>query len=155
LLVKPWEQARRQRLEAYAKLRDEVAGIVVYDGEWNEANGKPTEADAWPQTLDESQASPFPEDIDQRPPERDKVWQAMPDEWNQTPLARWAENANQVDAFPNDIDQRPPPEWELQANDQSDRSWQDTPLARWATEQRSWDGIDPIPQDDDPVFIYD
>ena len=146
-------------------LLDEVAGIVVYDGEWNEANWKPTEADAWPQSIDENQDTAFKDDIDQRPPEWDNVSKTTPDEWNQTPLACWAENANQVDAA--DIDQRPPQEWEAQQWDQSAQVWQDTQLAQWAQANRwdgaesfpqdnaSWDGIDPIPPDDEPIFIHD
>ena len=113
--LEPWEQARRQRLQKYARLRDENAGIIVYDGEWDENNWQPSEADAWPQSIEESQPA----------------------------------------AFPVEIDQRPPPQWEAQQWDQSAEIWQDTPLAQWATQQGTWDGIDPIPPEDEPVFIYD
>ena len=108
------QQARRQRLQQYARLRDENAGIIVYDGEWDENNWQPSEADAWPQSIDESQAT----------------------------------------AFPDDIDQRPPAEWEAQQWDQSAKIWQDTPLAQWVN-SHTRDGIDPIPAEDEPVFIYD
>ncbi|MGK0240065.1 MAG: hypothetical protein ACI92G_003549 [Candidatus Pelagisphaera sp.] len=69
----PWEQARRERLASYARERDDLAGIVVYDGEW-----------------------------DQTPP------------------------------YCSDI-----------------------PLGQWATEANRWDGVDPIPPDEEPVFYAD
>lgn len=152
--LEPWEQARRNRLQAYARERDQVAGMVIYDGEWNEANWTPSEATAWPQSMDESQASPFPHELDQRPPNWDN--EACQDEpgvpdWNQMPLAKWAAQSNCGD----DIDQSPPPEWEAQTIDQSPQCWQDSPLARWSETQDDWDGIDPIPTDHEPVFYTD
>ena len=50
---------------------------------------------------------------------------------------------------------RSPPEWEAQQGDPSAKIWQDTPLAQWARQEATWDGIDPIPSKDEPVFIYD
>jgi hypothetical protein len=75
------------------------------------------------------------------------------DDWDQTPLATWATNANQAKTG-DDIDQRLPKHWEAQQWDQSDEIWQNTPLAQWA-QNNTWDAIDPIPPDDEPVFTYD
>ena len=36
--------------------------------------------------------------------------------------------------------------------DQTSLCWSDTPLGRWAIEANRWDGVDPMPQDDEPVF---
>jgi hypothetical protein len=43
--LEPWEQARRERLASYARERDDLAGIVVYDGEWDDTNDSPSESD--------------------------------------------------------------------------------------------------------------
>jgi len=90
--LEPWEQARRQRLQQYDRLRDELAGIVVYDGEWDENNWQPSETDAWPQTLDESQATAFPDDINQSPPQEweEQQWDQSENIWQDTQLAQWA-----------------------------------------------------------------
>jgi hypothetical protein len=39
--------------------------------------------------------------------------------------------------------------------DQTAEQWQDTPLTQWATAANSWDGIDTIPPEDEPVFFTD
>ena len=108
----PWEQARRERLERHAQQRDQIAGIVVYYGDWNETASTPTKADAWPQDIDESQTT----------------------------------------IFPDEYDQRPPSDWELLQWNQTSQQWNDTPLSQWATEANTWDGINPIPPEDEPVF---
>ncbi len=43
--LEPWEQARRERLASYARERDDLAGIVVYDREWDDTNDSPSESD--------------------------------------------------------------------------------------------------------------
>jgi len=35
------------------------------------------------------------------------------------------------------------------------RSVPETPLAQWAKKADNWDGIDPIPAEDEPVFYTD
>jgi hypothetical protein len=87
--LEPWEQTRRDRLQRYAQQRDLVAGIVIYGGEW-------CEAEAWPPSQDETQAATFPDEIDQRPPPQwDSDTQVTPDGWTETPLGAWAETTNQ------------------------------------------------------------
>jgi len=41
------------------------------------------------------------------------------------------------------------------ANATTQPSVSDTPLEQWAIEANRWDGIDPIPQEDEPVFYAD
>ncbi|MGY8693441.1 MAG: transposase, partial [Verrucomicrobiia bacterium] len=41
---------------------------IVYDGEWGDTSGSPSEHDARRQDLDESQETSFQYDFDQRPP---------------------------------------------------------------------------------------
>ena len=146
--LEPWEQARRDRLQRYAQQRDQVAGIVIYDGEW-------CEAEAWPPSQHENQAATFPDDIDQRPPPQwDSDTQVTPDAWTETPLGAWAETANQwIDV--DDADQRLPVAWEAQQGDQTSDYWNETPLALWAGKTDNWDGIDFIPPEDEPVFYTD
>ena len=103
--------ARQQRLDRYARQRDQIAGIVVYDGECTEN----IEEVFWPQSTAEIQPEESPNMFDQRLPE---AWQDS--QWDQT------------------VEQ-----------------WQETPLAQWATVANSWEGIDPIPPEDEPVFFTD
>ncbi|NBD37211.1 MAG: hypothetical protein GVY10_01425 [Verrucomicrobia bacterium] len=107
----PWELARQQRLERYARQRDQIAGIVVYDGEWTEH----IEEESWPQTAAEIQPEESPDAFDQRLPE---AWQDS--QWDPTP-----------------------------------EQWQETQLAQWAIAANAWDGIDPVPPEDEPVFFTD
>jgi hypothetical protein len=88
----PWELARQQRLERYARQRDQIAGIVVYDGE----RTAEMEEDFCPQTALENQAEVFPEAFDQRLPEawHDSQWDQTAEQWQETPLALWATVAN-------------------------------------------------------------
>lgn len=151
--LEPWEMARRQRLQTYGRQREQLAGIVVYDGEWNEAQEAPIESDARTQAFDESQLSPIPDGIDQRVKHEDHRSPLPADDWDQTPLATWARKSNQATGE-DAIDQRPPRHWEEQEWDQSVRIWQNTPLAQWA-QNNTWDAIDPIPPADELVFTYD
>jgi hypothetical protein len=70
----PWELARQQRLERCIRQRDQIAGIVVYHDEWNEAAEKQVAEDAWLQATAESQTEGFPDDFDQRLPEDQPVF---------------------------------------------------------------------------------
>ena len=54
-----------------------------------------------------------------------------------------------------DIDQRLPDDREERQWDQTPPYWSDTPLGQWAIETNRWDGIDPIPPDEEPVFYAD
>ena len=36
--------------------------------------------------------------------------------------------------------------------DQTSPFWSGTPLGRWAIDANRWDGVDPIPPDEEPVF---
>jgi hypothetical protein len=87
--LEPWEQAPRERLASYARECDDLAGIVVYDGECDDTSGSPppnatipaapplrmrryqrlppSESDARRQDLDESLETVFQYDLDQRP----------------------------------------------------------------------------------------
>jgi hypothetical protein len=109
--------ARQQRLDRYARQRDQIAGIVVYDGEWTEE----IEDDFCHQhtNLKPQVVSPQPEES------------------------------------PDVFDQRLPEAWQDSQWDQTAEQWQDTPLAQWATVANPWDGIDPIPPEDEPVFFTD
>ena len=111
----PWEWARQQRLERYARERDQIAGIVIYDGEGNEA----------PDTLVQEEVSPQ------------------------------ATAENQTEFFPDEFDQRLPETWQEGEWDHTTEQWRHTPLAPWATGANTWDGIDPIPPEDEPVFFTD
>ena len=71
---------------------------IVYDGEWGDTSGSPSEHDARRQDLDESQETSFQYDFDQRPPPQ---WEE--DQWDQRPIADPA--VPQTLAGP-DIDQR-------------------------------------------------
>ena len=145
--LEPWEQARRERLASYARERDDLAGIVVYDGEWDDTNDSPSEHETRRQDLDESQETSFPDDFDQRPPPQ---WEE--DQWDQRPSGD--PSAPQTLAGPN-IDQGPSDDREERQWDQTPRYWSDTPLGQWAIEANRWDGVDPIPPDEEPVFYAD
>jgi hypothetical protein len=145
--LEPWEQAGRERLASYARERDDLAGIVVYDGEWDDTNDSPSELDARRQDLDESQETSFPDDFDQRPPPQ---WEE--DHWDQRPIAD--ATVPQTLAGP-DIDQSPSDDREDRQWDQTPPHWSDTPLGEWAIEANRWDGVDPIPPDDEPVYNAD
>jgi len=56
--LEPWEQARRERLARYACQRDNLAGIVVYDGDWDDATCSPSKA-APAQSISVNLSSPF------------------------------------------------------------------------------------------------
>jgi hypothetical protein len=114
----PWELARQQRLERYARQRDQIAGIVVYDGEWTEK----IEDDFCHQHTNL----------------KPQVYLPQPEEES-----------------PNEFDQRLPEAWQDGHWDQQAEQWQDTPLALWATRANAWEGIDPIPPEDEPVFYTD
>ena len=134
-----WEQERRERLARYASEREELAGIVVYDGEWNDTSGSPSESDARRQDLDESQETSFPDDFDQRPPPQ---WEES--QWDQRPIAD--ATVQQTLAGP-DIDQSPSDDREERQWDQTPRYWSDTPLGQWAIEANRWDGVSQIDQE--------
>jgi len=51
-----------------------------------------------------------------------------------------------------DIDQSPSNDRKERKRDQTPRYWSDTPLRQWAIEAKRWDGVDPIPSDEEPVF---
>jgi hypothetical protein len=103
--------------------------------------------DASRQDLDESQETSFPDDFDQRPPPQ---WEEV--QWDQRPMGD--PTVPQTLADP-DIDQRPSEHSEERQWDQTPPCWSDTPLGQWAIEVNRWDGIDPIPPDDEPVFYAD
>ncbi|MBT5168920.1 MAG: hypothetical protein HN763_12935 [Opitutales bacterium] len=54
-----------------------------------------------------------------------------------------------------DIAQGPSVHSEERQWDQTPRYWNDTPLGHWAIEADRWDGVDPIPPDEEPVFYAD
>ncbi len=143
--LEPWEQARQERLADYARERDDLAGIIVLDGEWNDSSDSPSEHDASRQDFEVSQETSFPDDFDQRPPPQ---WEE--DQSDQRPDAY--ATLPQMRADP-DIDQSTAEN--EQQWDQAPESWSDTPLGQWAIEANRWDGIDPIPQEDEPVFYAD
>jgi len=96
------------------------------------------------QDLDESQETSFQDDFDQRPPPQ---WEE--DQWDQRPIAD--ATVPQTLAGP-DIDRRPSEHSEERQWDQTPPYWNDTPLGQWAIEANRWDGVDPIPPDEEPVF---
>ena len=145
--LEPWEQARRERLASYARERDDLAGIVFYDGEWDDTNDSPSEHETRRQDLDESQETSFPDDFDQRPPPQ---WEE--DQWDQRPIGDPI--VPQTLAGP-DTDQSPSDDREERQWDQTPPHWSDTPLGEWAIEANRWDGVDPIPPDDEPVYNAD
>jgi len=143
--LEPWEKARRERLASYARERDHLAGIVVYDGEYGDASDSPSEYDAKGQDLEESQETSFADDFDQRPPPQ---WEEI--HCDQTLIADATVPQTQAKL---EIDQsiaEDEQQW-----DQTPHCWSDTPLGQWAIEANNWDGIDPIPHDDEPVFYTD
>jgi len=143
--LEPWEQARQERLADYARERDDLAGIIVLDGEWNDSSDSPSEHDASRQDFEVSQETSFPDDFDQRPPpqwEEDQSAQ-RPDAYATLPQMRADPDIDQSTAENEQ-------QW-----DQAPESWSDTPLGQWAIEANRWDGIDPIPQEDEPVFYAD
>ena len=143
--LEPWEQDRRERLASYSRERDDLAGIVVYDGEWNDTNDSSSEHDASRQDLEESQDTSFPDDFDQRPPPQ---WEE--DQWDQRPIA----DATVLQTLAElEIDQSAAED--EQQWDQTSPSWSDTPLGRWAIEANRWDSVDPIPPEDEPVLYVD
>ncbi len=77
--------------------------------------------------------------------------QALP-QWDQRPIADAI--VPQTLALP-DIDQGPSDNKEERQWDQTPRYWSDTALGQWAIEANRWDGIDPIPPDEEPVFYAD
>jgi hypothetical protein len=143
--LEPWEQARRERFARYARERDDLAGIVVYNGEWDDSSDSSSEHDASRQDLDESQETSFPDDFDQRPPQQ---WKESPWDQRQDGDATDWQAPSSTD-FDQSIaeDER---QW-----DQTTPCWSDTPLGRWASEANRWDGVDPIPPDDEHVFYAD
>ena len=145
--LEPWEQARRERLASYARERDDLAGIVFYDGEWDDTNDSPSEHETRRQDLDESQETSFPDDFDQRPPPQ---WEE--DQWDQRPIGDPI--VPQTLAGP-DTDQSPSDDREERQWDQTPPHWSDTPLGEWAIEANRWDGVDPIPPDEEPAFYAD
>ncbi len=54
-----------------------------------------------------------------------------------------------------DIAQGPSVHSEERQWDQTPPCWSDTPLGQCAIEVNRWDGVDPIPPDDEPVFYAD
>jgi hypothetical protein len=143
--LEPWELARRERLARYASERDDLAGIVVYDGEWDDTNDSPSGHDASLQDFEESQETSFQDDFDQRPPPQ---WGES--QWDQRPIADATVPQTLAEL---EIDQSATED--EQQWDQTSPFWSDTPLGQWAIEANRWDGADPIPPDEEPVFYAD
>jgi len=74
------------------------------------------------------------------------------DQWDQRPIGEPI--VPQTLAGP-DTDQSPSDDREERQWDQTPPHWSDTPLGEWAIEANRWDGVDPIPPDDEPVYNAD
>jgi hypothetical protein len=127
----PWELARQLRLQRHAQQRDQLAGIVIYDGDCNATSDVPGDADPGPATATkcrrpalEHPCPVFPEEFDQ------SSWDPCAQQWQDTPLAKWEKSAAQVNRATeitvwDNIDAIPP---------------EDEPV---------------FPQEDEPVFFTD
>jgi len=97
------------------------------------------------QDLEDSQDTSFQDDFDQRPPpQREEEQRDQRPIADATFLQTLAELEIDQSAAENEQ------QW-----DQTPTSWSDTPLGRWAIEANRWDGVDPIPPDDEPVLYVD
>ena len=83
-----------------------IAGIVIYDGECNVAADTLVQEEVWPRANAENQTKFFPDEFDQRLPEawQEAEWNHTAEQWQSTPLAQWAIDANTLDG----IDPIPP-----------------------------------------------
>jgi hypothetical protein len=155
----PWELARQLRLQRHAQQRDHLAGIVIYDGDCNATSKVSIDADPGPPTATACQRPAlehpcpgFPDEFDQRSPEEltfgdpatgdnrecppqwdeyQRTWDPCAQQWQDTPLAKWARSAQQHTCAD-----------EGDCGDEADRAMQ----------AAVWDNIDTIPPEDEPVF---
>lgn len=147
----PWELARQLRLQRHAQQRDNLAGIVIYDGDACATSDVSVDADPGPPTATECRRPAlehpcpvFPDEFDQRAPEELNLGASTTGAHKECP-PQWDEHERTWDEHE-------------QAEDPCAQQWLDTPLAKWAKDAAQasvCDNIDVIPQEDEPVFFTD
>jgi hypothetical protein len=128
--LEPWELARRERLAAWKRERAHLAGIIEYDGEWQ--NYPHTQAQ---QTRGATVLST-----------QVATYQGYAEEWDQRPRPEWEaadwDQSSRKQGLERQFSQRSPTSARPGCNPVN-------------PQRELWEGIDPIPSDDLPTWTYD